>query len=316
MCPIDKPGDFLDKKAIQLQQSLHSKPTLQELKEAYPQDWETVNRELAKLINHSNGDAAQAYLKHLSAKAAEKRKGNRREQIDHEVRYRMARLALKQHYVAVASGVESGKVRFNLLNGMIAQKLLFSEGLTRKPVALFWFRLFWPLLWQRRLLMPLVQPEGIYCFYSKQLIAALAKLISGRNCLEIGAGDGTLSSFLNNAGALVVPTDDYSWHHAVKYPEQVLKRDAKDALAEFSPEVVLCSWPPAANNFERQVFRTKSVQMYIVIGSRHRHAAGNWEEYQNQTGFQLEEDRRLSAMVLPPELDSAVYVFRRKVVKD
>ena len=306
----------MDKRAIQPQQDLNNEPGLQELKEAYPQEWEAVNRELANIISRSNGDAVQSYLKHLSTRATEKRRCNKREQIGHEVRYRMARLALKQHYVAVASGVESGKVRFNLLNGMIAQKLLFSAGLTRKPVALFWFRLLWPLLWQRRLLMPLVQPEGIYCFYSKQLIAALAKLISGRNCLEIGAGDGTLSSFLNNAGTLVVATDDYSWSHTVKYPEQVLKRDAREALAEFSPEVVLCSWPPAANNFERQVFRTKSVQMYIVIGSRHRHAAGNWEEYQNQTGFQLEEDRRLSAMVLPPELDSAVYIFRRKVVKD
>lgn len=304
----------MDKKNIQPQQCPRSEPGLQELKEAYPREWEAVNHELAKIINQSNGDAVQTYLKHLAAKASEKRKDNRREQLNHEVRYRMARLAIKQHYVAVASGVESGKVRFNLLNGMIAQGLLFSEGLTRKPVSLFWFRLLWPLLWQRRLLMPLVQPEGIYCFYSKQLITALSELASGRSCLEIGAGDGTLSRFLNNAGARVVATDDYSWSHAVKYPEQVLKRDAKDALAEFSPEVVLCSWPPAANNFERQVFRTKSLQMYIVIGSRHRHAAGNWEEYQNQTGFLLEEDRRLSAMVLPPELDAAVYIFRRKQV--
>ena len=54
------------------------------------------------------------------------------------------------------------------LNGFVAQRLLFARGLERKPVSMRRFRLIWPLLWQRRRLMPLVQPKGIYCFYSRR----------------------------------------------------------------------------------------------------------------------------------------------------
>jgi hypothetical protein len=224
----------------------------------------------------------------------------------------MAHLTIKQHLIAEATGIEKGKVRFNLLNGYAAQKLLFANALERKPVSMFLFRLLWPLLWQRRLLMPLVQPEGIYCFYSRQLVSELAALIGRQTCLEIAAGDGTLTRFLMDSGVRITATDDYSWKHEVKYPEFVVRKDAREALREYAPEVVLCSWPPAGNIFEQQVFRTKSVKLYIVISSRHRFAAGNWDDYQEQSLFEYEEDEALSRLVLPPELDAAVYVFRRK----
>jgi hypothetical protein len=54
------------------------------------------------------------------------------------------------------------------------------------------------------------------------------------------------------------------------------------------------------------------VQLYIVIGSRHQFAFGNWKDYKQQSAFGLEEDKKLGALVLPPELGAAVYVFRRK----
>jgi hypothetical protein len=76
--------------------------------------------------------------------------------------------------------------------------------------------------------------------------------------------------------------------------------------------VVICSWPPAGNSFERHVFTTPSVELYIVIGSRHEISAGNWETYRQQTQFDLVEDETLGALVLPPALDPAVYVFTRK----
>ena len=60
------------------------------------------------------------------------------------------------------------------------------------------------------------------------------------------------------------------------------------------------------------MFNTPSVQLYIVIGSRHQFAFGNWKEYTRQSAFELAEDKALSALVLPPELESVVYVFRRK----
>ncbi|MEI6208993.1 MAG: hypothetical protein WCP20_19620 [Desulfuromonadales bacterium] len=299
-------------------------PTLDELRAEYPEVWKVVQREIAEVVAGGTVAGLQAYLKRstsdagLLAKKLQKSRGDKNvveATLLQLVRNRMTHLAIRQHLVSEATGIEKGKVRFNRLNAFIAQKLLFRDGLERKPVSMFRFGLLWPLIWQKRLLMPLVQPEGIYCFYSRPLIESLALLIDSRPCLEIAAGDGTLSRFLADRGVTITATDDYSWNHEVRYPEHVIRRDAGDALREHAPEVVLCSWPPAGNSFERQVFRTKSVQMYIVIGSRHRFATGNWEEYTLQTAFDFEEDTRLSGLVLPPELDAAVYVFRRKLME-
>jgi len=302
---------------------LQSEPSLNGLAEHFPELLETVRGEVATIVASGATAELPEYLKRmLYAEQLLKKKyhgsrGDRRvgaALVLQAVRTRMAHLAIKQHLIAEATGIEKGKVRFNLLNGYIAQKLLFTDGLERKPVSMLLFRLLWPLLWQRRLLMPLVQPEGIYCFYSRQLVNGLAALIGSHSCLEIAAGDGTLTRFLANSGVRITATDDYSWKHEVKYPEFVVRKDAVEALREYAPEVVLCSWPPAGNAFERQVFRAKSVKLYIVVSSRHRFAAGNWDDYQQQSQFEREEDETLSRSVIPPELDAVVYIFRRKEI--
>jgi hypothetical protein len=300
---------------------LQSKPSPDALGAEFPEVREAVRREIAEIVAGGIAVELPEHLKRMSQ--AERllkkqfycRRGDKKiaaKLVRQLVRTRIAHLTIMQHLVSEATGIEKGKVRFNLLNGYLAQKLLFAEGLERKPVSLFWFRLLWPLLWQRRLLMPLVQPEGVYCFYSRQLVDALATLIGTRTCLEIAAGDGTLTRFLTDKGVRITATDDHSWKNEVKYPDFVVRRDAQEALREYAPEVVLCSWPPAGNTFEHRVFKTTSVQLYIVISSRHRFAAGNWDDYRQQSGFDHEEAKELSRLVLPPELDAAVQVFRRK----
>ena len=302
---------------------LQSQPSLDELGEKFPESREIVRQELAEVVAAGSSAGLPAHLKRMlqAERLLEKKLGSSRGDrkiaaalVEQIARTRMAHLTIKQHLIAEATGIDKGKVRFNRINGYLAQKLLFADGLERKPVSLFWFRIIWPLLWQKRLLMPLVQPKGIYCFYSGELLAELALLIGTQTCLEIAAGDGTLTRFLSDRGVTVTATDDHSWSHEVSYPDFVLKRNAQDALREYTPEVVICSWPPAGNAFEQQVFRTKTVQMYIVISSRHRFAAGNWDDYNSQSTFEFTEDTRLSSLVLPPELDAAVYLFRRKQV--
>jgi hypothetical protein len=182
----------------------------------------------------------------------------------------------------------------------------------RKPVSMRWFRIIWPLLSQRRLLMPLVEPQGIYCFYSRSLVRRLAEMIGDRSCLEIAAGDGTLSRFLAQQGVRIVATDDHSWQSTIDFPVEVLRQDAREALRRHSPEVVICSWPPPGNTFERNVFATASVDLYVVIASRHEFAAGDWAAYRGQSTFDLDDDRELGRLVLPPELEPAVYLFRRR----
>ncbi|MCW2994302.1 MAG: hypothetical protein JWQ18_1797, partial [Conexibacter sp.] len=232
-------------------------------------------------------------------------------------RQRLAAGALKQMGVSAATGVTSGTLRFGLVSGFLAQRLLFrGGGLERKPVSLRAFRLLWPLVRQRSYLMPLVEPRGIYCFYSRALVDRLAALIADRPCVEIAAGDGTLARFLREAGTDVVATDDGSWKQTRRASadagDGVIAQDARTALRERRPAVVLCSWPPAGNDFERWVFKTPTVQTYVVISSASEQAAGNWADYREQTAFDVDHHAELSALVLPPEIGSAVYVFTRR----
>lgn len=302
-------------------QWLKTNPSLDELCARYPEEWAAVQQDISAIVEHGRAEELKSYLERISTPAAlaQPASGNRQKiraaALSQFIRSRMAHESVKKLCLATLAadtGVTKGKLRFNLLNGYIAQKLLFARELERRPVSLFWFRLFWPLVWQKKRLMPLVQPRGIYCFYSRALIEALAGMIAARNCLEIGAGDGTLTRFLKNQGVRLTATDSHGWENAVAYPEWVVKLDAREALAAYAPEVVICSWPPSQNDFERDVFNTPSVQLYIVIGSRHQFAFGNWKDYRQQSAFDLEEDKKLGALVLPPELGSAVYVFRRK----
>ncbi|HEY9104473.1 hypothetical protein [Chitinimonas sp.] len=304
----------------QIWQWLQSNPKLTALCTAYPAEWAQVLAELASVFERRQAGELKSLVEKSAARSkvtpnflSGEREGRAFEQfIAQQVRARMTELAIRQYAFAQATGVAAGKVRFNLFNGLLAQRLLFERDLVRKPVSLRRFRLVWPLLWQRRYLMPLVEKRGIYCFYSRELVMALAALIGSRRCSEIAAGDGTLSRFLRDLGVNVSASDDGSWRGAVDYPAEVARLDAKEALQLQSPEVVLCSWPPSNNHFERQVFRTRSVQTYIVIGSRSQFITGNWTDYRAQTGFDWAEWPELSRLVLPPELGAAVYVFERR----
>ncbi|WP_373973685.1 hypothetical protein NT239_08440 [Chitinibacter sp. SCUT-21] len=299
---------------------LQSQPDLTELAQAHPALWAQVRAELAAV--YARQDAAE--IKKLAQLAAQRiepsrtflsgeRDGRAFELfVTEQIRQRMTSLALRQYAFSSATGVKSGKVRFNLFNGLLAQRLFFERDLVRKPVSMRAFKLIWPLLWQKRRLMPLVEQRGIWCFYSRELIAGLATLIAGRSVLEVAAGDGTLSRFLAAHGVPITATDDGSWQKVVQYPAEVQRLEAIEAIQRYRPEVVLCSWPPANNGFERQIFRQRCVQTYIVIGSHSRFLTGNWGDYEVQTGFDWQELPQLSRLVLPPQLQAGVWVFNRK----
>jgi hypothetical protein len=296
---------------------LQSNPSLEELAEAYPQDWELVQRNLGAVLERDDAEEIKKYIATVSQPAAQLpgRERPLRERLSAEAGRQMTVHLLKQAILSASTGVTEGRVRFNLAAGFIAQRLLFRHGLVRKPVPMRRFRLMWPLLGgQRRLLMPLVQKKGIWCFYSRPLITRLAGLIGDRSCLEIAAGDGTLSGFLAQAGVRITATDDHSWSDSIEFPDMVLRQDARTALRTHRPQVVVCSWPPAGNTFEQYVFTTPSVEQYIVIGSAHELSTGNWDAYRAQTAFDMAEHPELARLVLPPEVEHAVHVFSRRSV--
>jgi hypothetical protein len=305
---------------------------LDELKQRHPVEWQEVGAALVRALETGHAAGAAKFLSRVRAEAAPWRTRVRRSGGNPRVmaaaypllvRQRMAELAVKQALegaAAVRAGVDpSGRapaLRFSRWSGGLIQRLFFRRGLERKPVSWGWFRVVWPLVRQKALLMPLVEPRGIYCFYSRPLVAGLAALIAetGGEVLEIAAGDGTLARFLNAAGAAHVrATDDRSWSHAISFPDDVEPLDATTALARYAPKVVLCSWPPPDNRFEAAVFAAPSVERYIVLTTRHRFAAGAWPAYEAaQATFSRRVDERLSGYVLPPEIDPVVLVFDRR----
>jgi hypothetical protein len=55
----------------------------------------------------------------------------------------------------------------------------------------------------------------------------------------------------------------------------------------------------------------KQLHFSAATARRHRFASGNWEAYEQQTSFTFTADPRLSDLVVPPELEAGVCVFRR-----
>lgn len=283
-------------------------PSADELRAAFPKDWAVVEKALSDLLDRNDVNELHSFAASVSRP---KGRANGNAALTSEIRRQIALRLLRRLNLSLATGVASGTVRFNRRNGWVVQRLFFRRGLERKPTSMFWYRILWKRLRQRRYLMPLVSPKGIYCFYSKALVERLAALIGDRQTVEIAAGDGTLSRFLGQAGVNIVATDDHSWASRVDH-SGVIRQDAVAALRMRQPSVVVCSWPPADNDFEQEVFRTRSVELYVVVGSRHEHAAGSWKAYRRQRAFEMVEDLELGRLVLPDDLDSAVYVFRRR----
>lgn len=294
---------------------------LERLRERFPVLWEEVSAAIVEALAKGNPQAPVELMQKARGEAdswaarlvaSQQNPKVAEAALPHLVRSRLVFLGLEKCLHAAAAAQTGGRVRFGLIEGTIVQRLLFQKGLERKPASLTAFRRFWPLVRQKRILMPLVQARGIYCFYTRELVAELKALVAGRTCVEIAAGDGTLSRFLRDAGVEVAATDNRAWSKSIQYPDWVEDLDARGALQKHRPEVVLCSWPPPGNGFERHVLAAPYVQAYVVIGSRHTFASGDWEAYRKQQAFEWAEDEKLSALVLPPELDSAVLVFRRK----
>jgi hypothetical protein len=291
------------------------------LMENYPAEWETVGKALVEATAAKRPEAIEAFVRDAKAAALphlrQMKNAGKNPQVlaaalPYLVRYRMALLSAQHALRSAALAASGGRTRFGLWSGFLVQHLFFRRGLERKPVAMRAFRWLWPLVTQKRLLMPLVQPRGMYAFYSRELVADIAGLIAHRSALEIAAGDGCLSDFLRGVGAEIRATDDHSWGQNIRYPESVEKLDAAAALDRYRPAVVLCSFPPPKNDFESKVFQASSVELYVVVTTKHRFAAGNWLAYQSQTAFDMDPDPALSRLVLPPEIDPLVLIFRRR----
>ncbi len=294
--------------------------TLDILGNRYPAEWKTTCQKVLQLIGKKNPNNFKLFIQQQrkiieSWNLRIQKSGNNskvlKAALPHLVKAKLSFLALDEYCQSVATGNFNGSIKLNKWNGWIMQKLLFSQGLNRKPVSLFWFSLLWPYITQKGALMTLVQKKGIYCFFSSRLIKELTTIINNRSCLEIGAGDGTLTRFLQRKKVSINATDNYSWQHCIEFPDFVEKLDAKQALQKYRPQVVICCWPPDNNDFEKHIFTTKEVELYIMIGSKNQLSCGNWDAYQKQSHFSWHIDEKLSSQIIPPLSTNAVLLFHR-----
>ncbi|MNF12469.1 hypothetical protein D3C80_2139700 [compost metagenome] len=54
------------------------------------------------------------------------------------------------------------------------------------------------------------------------------------------------------------------------------------------------------------------MNLYIVIGTKSSTYTGDFEAYHNADQFTMELSERLSALIVPPSNENAVYLFKRK----
>ncbi|MBN9240158.1 MAG: hypothetical protein BGO97_10630 [Micrococcales bacterium 70-64] len=292
-----------------VQRWLLTEPTLREMKAHFPDEWHQCR---IQMLRASERGEIRALIAELGTRRSSLRdhQASEQQRISDLVRTQLILRTLRSVGLSAEAGVAEGTIRLPKMSGWLMQKLFFSAGLVRKPVSMRKYRMIWPLLRGRERLMPLVRAEGIYCFYSKEFIAEVTKLAAGRPVLEIAAGDGTLTRFLRDAGVDCIATDDHSWSREITYGSSVEKLDARQALRKYKPEVVICSWPPPGNSFERDVFSTGSVRVYIAVVSSARAEAGNWDTYARQTGQRVQVSSRLGRQVLP-DRSNQVLVFDR-----
>ena len=291
--------------------------SLSELKRKFPKEWEEAMVEVSRLMAEASSESIANFIKNMAEIVQEqqsqvelgKKKGMQSSQyIKARISILLLNSGLKQNLMAGRAGTKE----LRPIDNFISQKLLFDRKNRRRQPSVRWFRFWWQFVKGKDQILATIQSMGIYCIYSRELLIALKKLVNGRTCLEIGAGDGTLSLFLAERGVVIHASDDQSWSHRIKYPDWVEKRDAISALMAHQPRVVICSWPPANNSFEKEIFKQDCVELYIVIGSKHHYASGNFHSYHEQKNFHLREDSYLSKLVLPFELDNSVLVFERK----
>ncbi len=301
--------------------AIASSENVEELIREYPALWEDVNDGISDVLKTGVTDNLVAYMHSLDSswKLWELKISRSRNDpgligraVPALIKFKMTKFALDKLYLSMSTGETSGKIKFGFLNGYILNKLLFAHGLVRKPVNHGIFKVVWPFITQKKILMPLVSRKGIYCFYTKRFVTHLAGMIGERPCLEVGAGDGSLSLFLKERGVDITATDDYSWEKSIDYGTHVERLDAGKALEKYGPEVVICSWPPPGNRFESRIFEKRSVQLYIAIGSRHAFASGNRRVYGEQKFFSMASANGLSLLILPVENSNEVLLFTRQ----
>lgn len=301
---------------MELEDIVSSQTSLQKLISMAPQVWQEVFSDIKAQVVAGRMDSlatlsfeSHGTLQNLTRMNSPKTQPSAIK--DAAIRARMTILAVEQFSAAVVGNAGATvSLRDRLLFRLAIQPLLV-------PGNVFTQRSFdrrWRWMKDKAWAAGEIQRCGFWSVPTREILERVAAQADRRPILELGAGRGLLAAGLRHCGAEVRAIDDYSWAKSPEEPENtaVEKMDAATALRDLKPSVVICSWPPPGNLFENIIFSTKSVQLYLVILSRHRFASGDWSAYQNQQAFTCSSSEPLNQLLRPRESDQQIYIFRRK----
>lgn len=92
--------------------------------------------------------------------------------------------------------------------------------------------------------------HGIYLFPTTELVNVVKEMIGSRKAIEIGAGNGCLGRALGipmtdshlQARSGIKILYEHMGQPPIKYPPDVIKMDAKQALQHYKPDCVVAAW--------------------------------------------------------------------------
>lgn len=170
--------------------------------------------------------------------------------------------------------------------------------------------------------------EKRYEVLNQEFIASLASYLAERigvlgkeadvpvTILEVGAGDGRLTHFLQGeldsqlpGRAQIIAID--SGEDQVKPAFSVETVGQKKALAKYKPQIVICSWMPLDKDWNRDFRTTLSVKEYILIGKPD--VCGNDRTYDEREGFErFDLDEISKWQISRMEIAKGAKYFRRE----
>ena len=134
-----------------------------------------------------------------------------------------------------------------------------------------------------------------------ELVDFIKTVIDGRSVIEIGAGAGDLGFHLgikmtdNKQQEMPAVAASYKAMHqpVIKYPKDVEKRDALDAVVKYKPQVVVASWitpyAPHEMPYGSNPFGVKEdkildlVETFIIVGNLDVHWDKPIRQYEHKT---------------------------------
>jgi uncharacterized UPF0146 family protein len=114
---------------------------------------------------------------------------------------------------------------------------------------------------------------------NKTAIQKIKKFAKGEKILEVGAGLGLWSSLLQESGADIIATDDFSWkkkNHDKRNFTKVEKLNVQNSLNKYNDaDVLLLVWPPYDNPMANNALKKFKGNKLIYIGEGEGEATAN-----------------------------------------